>query len=381
MIVRLSSSLALLVLTIALGAQVSAQVPNAAAPASGATGASYKLPTGNHGERLAASYLEAKGFEVLPGQTSGGQGIDLVAIKRGPDGRVVDLRFVEVKTRYGGASATSRLKTTKFGKQLSREWIGRKLWELRNDGPAGRRLVRQIRDAFKDLGDQAFVSRSLLIDVDLDRRLITEFGPGGVVNSRAPLRPPVAGVRRTYKSARAAGRGRMSALNAASRNARSIMSVRRRYVPMNRAHAATGLNKLRSAANRNATATGRFASLKSAAKLGVKVGAGVGTVMTAVDVGYQLYQWDQSVISTRTLTVVGAGGSGSLLGGALAGAALGAAGLNPVTVVIGAAVGAFAGHTAGSLAAKSWYDRMDRDDVQSLNLQLATLPSRYIVDP
>jgi len=53
---------------------------------------------GDFGESFVGAGLRARGFQVVNGNI-GGTGIDWIPVKRASSGRIVDLRFVEVKTR------------------------------------------------------------------------------------------------------------------------------------------------------------------------------------------------------------------------------------------------------------------------------------------
>ena len=99
---------------------------------------------GEFGESFVEEGLRARGYTVSNGNV-GNTGIDRIAVKRGPDGRLIDVRIIEVKTRQTGTDFP--LDTTKtHGKQLSDEWITHNLERIAADHPdaATRRLAKEI---------------------------------------------------------------------------------------------------------------------------------------------------------------------------------------------------------------------------------------------
>ena len=94
------------------------------------------------GESLASESLRLRGYEVLDSKLSGNKGIDLIAIKRSPDGSLVDVRLVEVKAHSGVGNP--KLGVTKDGLQTSRRWFARRLLKLRSRGDEGRQLALEI---------------------------------------------------------------------------------------------------------------------------------------------------------------------------------------------------------------------------------------------
>lgn len=100
-------------------------------PAETRTAVKWRNSVGAWGENLAGKTLQMRGFnEIHEVRHGSNNGIDRIAIKRGPDGAIKDVRFVEVKTTR---SSKPKLGTTQYGgKQMSRQWLSKNLRLMRN---------------------------------------------------------------------------------------------------------------------------------------------------------------------------------------------------------------------------------------------------------
>ncbi len=106
---------------------------------------------GTWGENIVTMRFERQGFQVVEIKNVSGNGLDRIAFRRGADGRLNDVRLIEVKTRY--AASPARLGQTNHGTQLSRQWVARKFREMRNLGtPETKRLAREISSYSKRSG-------------------------------------------------------------------------------------------------------------------------------------------------------------------------------------------------------------------------------------
>lgn len=107
------------------------------------TAASWRNGAGAWGEQLVEATLRSRGFDVRDLRLPGGQGIDRLAILRNHLGRLIDVKFVEVKTLSKGSSI--HLGRTAAGRQMSRSWLAKKFVEMRRSGdPALNSLAREI---------------------------------------------------------------------------------------------------------------------------------------------------------------------------------------------------------------------------------------------
>ena len=98
----------------------------ARAPALGATQANHAVGAVNEG--LMLRFYENSGWKAVDGQV-GRTGFDGLLVKVDDAGTVRDLLIVESKYN------TSTLKATNHGKQMSDEWVRKKIQNLRNQSP------------------------------------------------------------------------------------------------------------------------------------------------------------------------------------------------------------------------------------------------------
>jgi Holliday junction resolvase-like predicted endonuclease len=118
----------------------------------GRTRAAWRATLGAWGENLAEQSLRQRGYRnVISLKRHGNQGIDLVALKSNPNGRLSDVRFIEVKTTR---TDTPRLGQTQMsGRQLSRKWIADRLYSAwRSNDQETKRLAFSIHRFAKTTG-------------------------------------------------------------------------------------------------------------------------------------------------------------------------------------------------------------------------------------
>lgn len=114
---------------------------------------------GDFGESVVGAELRARGFEVINGNI-GVTGIDRIAIKRGPTGELMDIRFIEVKTHQ--AIPDFELAITKnHGLQLSESWTRNNLERIVHNHPnlQTRRVASEILDHMRS--QPAIIKREL----------------------------------------------------------------------------------------------------------------------------------------------------------------------------------------------------------------------------
>lgn len=104
----------------------------------------WRSSVGSWGENFAERTLHSRGFaEIQEIKAGGNQGIDRVAIKRGADGAIKDVRFVEVKTTRSSNPKLNRTKSS--GTQMSSKYMADNLKKLRNSGdPVLKNLALEI---------------------------------------------------------------------------------------------------------------------------------------------------------------------------------------------------------------------------------------------
>jgi len=113
---------------------------------------------GDFGESIIDAEFRARGFEVLNGNI-GDKGIDRIALKRGTNGELNDVRIVEVKTRQTDSDFS--LSNTKNGPQLSDSWTQYNLERIVREHPDAR--MRQLAGEVleKTRSQPAIVTREL----------------------------------------------------------------------------------------------------------------------------------------------------------------------------------------------------------------------------
>jgi hypothetical protein len=113
-------------------------------PAEGRSAHRWRSSVGSWGENFAEQTLRSRGFDEIHEIKAGGnQGIDRVAIKRGPDGAIKNVKFVEVKTTRSSKPRLNRTKSS--GTQMSRKYVADNLKKMRNSGdPALKKLAVEI---------------------------------------------------------------------------------------------------------------------------------------------------------------------------------------------------------------------------------------------
>jgi hypothetical protein len=134
---------------------------------------------GQFGESVVNAAIRARGYEVIDGNIDG-RGIDLIAAKRNPSGALVDLRFIEVKTRQGVPNF--QLATTTDGRQLADDWILPRLKRIADDHlDAGSRKFSEDAIAFLELRPNAIRRELHGVAVEADRYLVMSVDPTGRV--------------------------------------------------------------------------------------------------------------------------------------------------------------------------------------------------------
>jgi Holliday junction resolvase-like predicted endonuclease len=106
---------------------------------------------GEFGEAFVRLPLKKSGYTILSSKiNNSGHGIDVIAAKLNPDGSIKELVFIESKFAADGRLV---LKDTLSGKQMSREWIEKKLKDMvKSNDPAVQESAKKIREHIKNGG-------------------------------------------------------------------------------------------------------------------------------------------------------------------------------------------------------------------------------------
>jgi hypothetical protein len=260
-----------------------------------------KIALGDWGESVVENLMRERGYEVID-PTIGRQGLDRIAYMRDADGRLFDVRAIEVKARTA-AGDIGLPGDSLNGKQLTDGKLGADLSRAasQHSDPKVRQLAKEVEDLYRSNPSAVRVERHVLTVEDgrytvyegatATRPVGRPVADGSLDNALARLsqssnRPTAAAARmnRSYLRAQRASLGTASEAGAATRTAVARAGAR----PVGVAGAATPY-------------TGAVAGA---------VTAGVAT--TAVMAGVACYDWYQGEISDARLyeELLRAGGNG-----------------------------------------------------------------------
>jgi len=111
-------------------------------PVAQRTVGAWNSNVGKWGEQLVDGYLNLTNYQTIHVK-SGDQGIDRIAIRRAKDGKILKVRFIEVKTTRGSFT----LGETRVGKQASENWLRRCLNDMaKSPDPKASRLGKELAE-------------------------------------------------------------------------------------------------------------------------------------------------------------------------------------------------------------------------------------------
>jgi len=112
-------------------------------PVEGRSPTAWRHGVGQWGEGVGEQTLRLRGFnEVYEVKNGSNNGIDRIALKRAPDGRLLDFRIVEIKT---SRTDLPKLNRTRAGIQMDRDYLASKFRAMRNSGSAEvRKLATEL---------------------------------------------------------------------------------------------------------------------------------------------------------------------------------------------------------------------------------------------
>jgi hypothetical protein len=311
----------------------------------------------------------------------GGQGFDVVAVRRNANGQIVDFRIVETKTHRGKGLAA--LKETNSGRQGSRQWIADRLRAMRNSGdPRTRELAHELsrfrRASGRDWGHFVEVH-----DINTRSGKLTVRNPTiRRVHAEQSLDRVLRGVQtrggskaQRWATASLASWDRIRAQNMSTWLGKGT-NVRRALSRSSRGLAA---RTVRQSATRGLARIARVAG---------PIGAVVATAMDAHKVYAIITGYRSGTLSWRDM-VTGLTRTGGGIAGAAGGAALGAwigAFGGPVawlTIPIGAGMGGTIGYVGGAWAGETatdvWFGRIDTKVRAAVDQWILCTPARVVV--
>jgi hypothetical protein len=112
----------------------------------------WRSKVGSWGENLVTEKLRFDGYqEIFEIKNRSNNGIDRIAIKRDLNGKIIDVKFVEVKTNR---SPNLKLNSTKLnGNQMSRQWLAHNFLNMRKSGdPTLKKIAFEISRFRKETG-------------------------------------------------------------------------------------------------------------------------------------------------------------------------------------------------------------------------------------
>jgi hypothetical protein len=357
------------------------------------TAAKWRNGVGGWGENLADKTLRMRGFnEIREIKHGSNNGVDRIAVKRGPDGAIRDVRFVEVKTTR---SSKPKLGKTQYGgKQMSPLWLSKNF-----------RLMRKSPDP---------EVKKLALEISRYRKAkalpISSMGEVMHVNARTGVLTGYASDGRTVKYSQSIERllkniqsraGSASSRNWASRSLAEWDRIRATNMSQYLGKTSIQQSKLAILAHQQrggpqSKSISRSAILRTEnsrhASTLIKRSAGRAAVLLAFatdakelfDVEYAYRKGTISIRQRNTQLASTVGGMGGAFvgatGGAISGTWVGAFGgpfawaTVPVGGFVGGAIGGVGGYFGGSIVASyganQWYDSIDASVREKFELSL-----------
>jgi hypothetical protein len=350
-------------------------------PATLRSSSAWKKGVGGFGEGLSGEYLKLRGFnEIYEIKNRRGNGIDRLAVKRRPNGEIMDVKIVEVKTTR---SSKPKLGDTKYGgRQMSRGWLAANFRMMRNSGdPTLRSLALEI-SRFRKAANVSIESMGEVMHVNPRTGKLTGYAADGRTTKYEQsierlLRKIQSKVRsktvRDWASRTLAQYDQIQATQMKEYLGKTVAQQSRKTILSN-ATKNSGSPQTAISTILNLTKSGRLTRIftRSAGPIAVFLAA----LMDAKEVFDIEYAYRTGEISARHRNIQLAlklGGIGGAFAGASSGAVVGAwigtmgGPLAPITVpiggflggVIGGVGGYFGGSALANYAATAWYDSID----------------------
>lgn len=334
--------------------------------------------TGAWGENFAEQTLRLRGFQEIHEFKSGSNGgIDRVAVKRGADGSLKDVKFLEVKTSRGG---TPTLGQTRYGgMQMSKKWLAKNLLNMRRNGNPSMRTLALDISRFRKASGRSIESLGEVMHVNPRTGMVTGYmADGKTVKYSESVERLLKSIqkRASSKTVRRWATGSLSAWDQI-RSSRMSSWLGKTVAQQSKTSILATSGSLQNGLRRGLLNQSRRVAMtrvlvRAAGPIAVVVGLAIDAKELAdVELAYQRGQ-----ISLRDRNIahaIKAGGMSGAFAGALGfgatGAWLGAFGgpFAPITIPVGTlvlgTVGGVGGYMAGSAvagyAATAWYDSID----------------------
>lgn len=346
-------------------------------PAEQRTPALWRSRAGAWGESFADRTLRLRGYgEIHEIKAGGNTGIDRIAIKRGRNGAIRDLLFVEVKTARGTKPRLGR--TAYGGRQMSSKWLSENLRSMRRWGDDEARRLATEMARFRRASGRGFESFGEVMHVNPRTGSIN----GYLANGATPKYSQSAGrllsqiEKRGLPDSRVWARQSRLELDIIQRT--SMSSWLGKTVSEQNASALVANTSRSTVSLRRAlTRHSRKVILRRAlVKLAGPIAMTVSLAVDAKELADTELAYRRGTISLRQRNIRHATSVGGISGafagasaGAWAGAQLGLLGgpyaeiTVPAGAFIGACVGGVGGYMGGSAvsgyAATAWYDSVD----------------------
>ncbi len=327
----------------------------------------WKNASGAWGETLINQMYKLRGFdEVLEIKRPAGQGIDQLALKYDSSGKLLDVRFGETKTHFGG---NAKLSNTRLGRQLSRTWLADKLHAMRNSGdPRLRNLALDISRFRKQRGVPI---ESLGEFHDLDTRTGRYIQRNSISGTHLSNDSIERSLNRVQQRVRTRTHRRWATRSLSQWDQISRTSMKPALARKSTARFSL-LQKSSKSGLARATRTTASQSLRRVARAAGPIGAAVALAMDSHEIYSHVAAYRRGDMNRRLMVIAVSRSGGGIVGagaGAATGAWLGTFGgpagwiTVPAGATVGGIVGYFAGSTTTGAIVDAWYSNVD-DEVK-----------------
>lgn len=354
----------------------------------------WRSRTGAWGEGLAEQILRLRGFhEVHEFKSGSNGGIDRVAVKRGVNGSLEDVKFLEVKTSRG---SSPKLGQTRYGgRQMSRKWLGKNLVYMRRNGNESMRRLALDISRFRKATGRSIESLGEVMHVNTRSGVVTGYlTDGRSVKYSDSVEHVLKNVQKRARSSSArrwatrslANWDQISSGRLSSWLGTSVGQQSRKSLLATSGSVQSGLRRGLVTQSRRVAVTKIL--VRAAGPVAVAIGLAIDAKeLTDVEMSYR-----RGLISLRQRNVSHASTIGGLSGafagawaGGATGAWLGAYGgpfaeiTVPAGAFVGAVIGGVGGYVGGSAvagyAATAWYDKVDSEVRNRFESEWVSLPA------
>lgn len=324
----------------------------------------WKTNVGQWGESVVEQTLKIRGFNVLEIKSNGNQGIDRIAVKYNRSGELIDVRIIEVKTHR---TNSIKLAETKYGKQMSRDWLVKKLKDMKSSSDP------QVKKIYKDIRKYCRSKNIPLENLAEIHHLNTETGIYKIIN-------PITGKESSYKISRILKQIALKTNNPYVKKwAENTLNQFEQIKDTNMTRYLNGVNKrIKNLAAKSLMKimpkTTRIASIKILSKASRIIGPVVPFVIDSYEIYQQVQSYSRGELNKRETMILvskySGGFTGSIAGtwaGTHTGAWLGgpyAWITGPVGGIVGGIVGYFSISSSTEYLVIMWYSSLD-DELKS----------------